>query len=176
MTARTLTMGCALALACIGQAFAQTPPVAAPDQFALLKSSDPRLAANKKLVFDMYRTIVNAGQTDQAEKFFTPEYIQHNPNVASGRDALVAYIKQTRPARPIPPTIGFPVIAIMAEGDMVTVATVSYLDDPENPGKKYVNTHFDMYRIQDGKIAEHWDHVPKSKSSLSFDPNVGTKP
>ena len=176
MAFRSLMISCALTLACVGQVCAQAPPVAVPDQLALLKSSDPKLAANKKLVFDMYRTIVNAGRGDLAEQFFTPEYIQHNPNVASGRDSLVAYIKQTRPARAIQPTIGFPVIAIMAEGDFVTVATVSYLDDPESPGKKYANTHFDMYRIRNGKIAEHWDHVPKSKSALSFDPNVGSKP
>lgn len=176
MALRNWMIACAFTLACAAQAIAQVPPTAAPDQLAFLKSSDPKLAANKKLVFDMYRTIVNAGRADLAEQFFTPEYIQHNPNVASGRDSLVAYIKKTRPVRPIPPTIGFPVIAIMAEGDFVTVATVSYMDDPENPGKKYANTHFDMYRIENGKIAEHWDSVPKDKSALSFDPNVGSKP
>ncbi len=162
------------ALAFATASFAQEPPVGVTDQLALLKSKDKKLAANKKLVFDMYRTIINAGRVDQAEKFFTKEYIQHNPNVASGRDELVAYIKKTRPARDIPPVIGFPLIALMAEGDMVTVATVSWQDDPEKPGQKYANTHFDMFRIENGKIAEHWDHVEKSKAALSFDPNVHT--
>jgi predicted SnoaL-like aldol condensation-catalyzing enzyme len=162
----------ALGLAVSGAAFAQVPPVAAPDQAALLKASDPKLAANKKLVFDMYRSIIQAGRTDLAPQFFTEGYIQHNPNVATGRDALVAYIKKTRPVRPIDPTITFPVISIMAEGDLVMVAVVNYAPDPENPGRKYANTHFDLFRIENGKIAEHWDHVPKSKAALSFDPNV----
>jgi hypothetical protein len=70
---------CILLVAGLGAAQAQVPPVAAPDQLALLKSPDPKLAANKKLVFDMYRSIVNAGRTDLAEKFFTKGYIQHNP-------------------------------------------------------------------------------------------------
>jgi predicted SnoaL-like aldol condensation-catalyzing enzyme len=165
---------------CVGLAFsgaapAQVPPVAAPDQAALLKASDPKLAANKKLVFDMYRAIIQAGRTDLAPQYFTEGYIQHNPNVATGRDALVAYIRQTRPVRPMEPTITFPVISIMAEGDMVMVAVVNYAPDPENPGKKYASTHFDLYRIENGKIAEHWDHVPKSKAALSFDPNVEAK-
>jgi predicted SnoaL-like aldol condensation-catalyzing enzyme len=160
----------------LATAHAQVPPTPAPDQLSLLKSSDPKLAANKKLVFDMYRAIIQAGRTDMAPQFFTEDYIQHNPNVATGRDALVAYIKQTRPVRKLEPTITFPVIAIMAEGDLVTVATVSYAPDPENPGKKYANTHFDMFRIENGKIAEHWDHIPKDKANLSFDPNVGAKP
>jgi predicted SnoaL-like aldol condensation-catalyzing enzyme len=157
-------------------AHAQVPPTPAPDQMALLKSTDAKLAANKKLVFDMYRAIIQAGRTDLAPQYFTEEYIQHNPNVSTGRNALVAYIKQTRPVRPMEPKITFPVIAIMAEGDLVTVATVSYAPDPESPGKKYANTHFDMYRIENGKIAEHWDHIPKDKANLSFDPNVSSKP
>lgn len=166
----------ALIITGLGTAFAQTPPVAAPDQLALLKSSDPKLAANKKLVFDMYRAIVNAGRYDLAEKYFTKGYIQHNPNVASGRDALVEYIRKTRPVRPIPDLIGFPVISIMAEGDLVLVASVEYVDDPEKPGTKYSTTHFDMYRIENGLIAEHWDNLQKSKAALTTDPNVTNKP
>lgn len=167
--------GFALAMAWIGLVNAQVPPVAAPDQMELLKSSDPKLAANKQLVYDMYRAIIQAGRTDLAPQYFTPGYIQHNPNVKTGRDALVAYIKRTRPVRPIAPTVTFPLISIMAEGDMVTIAVVSFAADPENPGKKYANTHFDMFRIENGKIAEHWDHIPKDKAASSVDPNVTSK-
>jgi predicted SnoaL-like aldol condensation-catalyzing enzyme len=67
------------------------------------------------------------------------------------------------------------VIAIMAEGDLVTIAVVSWADDPEKPGQRYANTHFDMYRIQNGKIAEHWDHVAKSQAAQHFNPNVEAK-
>jgi predicted SnoaL-like aldol condensation-catalyzing enzyme len=160
----------------LATAHAQVPPTAAPDQAALLKSSDPKLAANKKLVFDMWRAIIQGGHVEMAPQFFTEGYIQHNPNVATGRDALVAYIKKTRPVRPIEDKITFPVISILAEGDLVMLATVSYSPDPENPGKKYAGTHFDLFRIENGKIAEHWDSVPKSKAALSFDPNVHNKP
>ena len=176
MTRGKILACCILVVAGLGAAWAQTPPVPAPDQLALLRSPDPKLAANKKLVFDMYRSIVNAGRTDLAEKFFTKGYIQHNPNVASGRDALVEYIKKTRPVRPIPETIGFPVISIMAEGDMVLVASVEYVDDPEKPGTKYTTTHFDLYRIENGLIAEHWDNLQKSKAALTTDPNVTNRP
>jgi predicted SnoaL-like aldol condensation-catalyzing enzyme len=164
VTLKNVMACCALMGALLAPAHAQVPPVAAPDQLALLKSADPKLAANKKLVFDMYRA------------FFTPGYIQHNPNVASGREQLVEYIRKTRPVRPIPATIGFPVITIVAEGDMVLVASVEYNDDPEKPGTKYATTHFDLYRIEKGLIAEHWDNVQKSKAALTTDPNVTNKP
>jgi predicted SnoaL-like aldol condensation-catalyzing enzyme len=170
---RTLFIVVALASAA---AHAQVPPTAAPDQAALLKSGDPKLAANKKLVFDMWRAIIQAGHTEMAPQFFTQSYIQHNPNVATGRDAMVAYMKATRPVRPIDATITFPVIAIMAEGDLVMVATVSYLPDPENPGKKWAGTHFDLFRIENGKIAEHWDSVAKDPNALHFNPNTDSKP
>lgn len=173
MSFRTLIAVLAVASAV---AYAQVPPTAAPDQAALLNSNDAQLAANKKLVFDMWRAIIQGGHTEMAPQFFTESYIQHNPNVASGRDALVAYMKQTRPVRPIAPNITFPVVAIMAEGDLVMVATVSYQDDPDNPGKKYAGTHFDLFRIENGKIAEHWDSVPKSKAALHYDPNTQNKP
>jgi len=155
---------------------AQIPPTAAPDQAALLKSTDAQLVANKKLVFDMYRAIIQGCHMELAAQYFTASYIQHNPNVASGRDALIAYMKSTRPVRPIEPNITFPVVSILAEGDMVMVATVTYSPDPAAPEKKYAGTHFDLYRIEHGKIAEHWDSVPKSAAALHFNPNVSDRP
>ncbi len=165
-----------ISLACVGVAYAQVPPTAAPDQAALLKSADPQLAANKKLVFDMWRAIIQGAHTELAPKYFTKDYIQHNPNVATGRDAMVAYMKATRPVRPIDPTITFPVIAIMAEGDLVMVATVSHAPDPQAPDQKVAGTHFDLFRIENGKIAEHWDSVAKDPNALHFDPNSQNKP
>src|SRR5690606_20999197 len=63
------------------------PVTAHPDQLALLASDDPQLAANKKLVFDMWRTLLIAGQVEQAERFLTEDYIQHNVMVPTGRAA-----------------------------------------------------------------------------------------
>ena len=86
---------------------------------------------------------------------------------------MVQYMKSTRPVRPIAPTITFPVIAIMAEGDKVLIATVTYSPDPTAPGTKYAGTHFDLFRIENGKIAEHWDSVAKrDPAALHFNPNT----
>jgi len=38
---------------------------------------------------------------------------------------------------------------------------VRELPDPKDASKKYTTTGFDMFRIEDGKIAEHWDAAPK---------------
>jgi predicted SnoaL-like aldol condensation-catalyzing enzyme len=162
----------AIALGFAGSALSQVPPKAAPDQAALLKSDNPKEAANKKLVFDMWRAIIQGGHTEMVEQFFVKDYIQHNPNVATGRDAMVDYMKKTRPVLPIEPKITFDVISIMAEGDLVMVATVSRTDDPTKPGTKYLGTHFDLFRIENGKIAEHWDSVAKDPNAFSYNPNT----
>jgi predicted SnoaL-like aldol condensation-catalyzing enzyme len=141
-------------------------------QQALLRSDSSQLEANKKLVYDMYREIVQGGHADLAEKYFTKEYIQHNPNVASGRDSLVAYLRGSRPARPVQPTITLPFITIVAERDMVIVA--SERRETDKDGKPYTTTWFDMYRIENGKIAEHWDPALKTDAMKKFDPNVST--
>lgn len=166
----------AVALAYVGTGFAQVPPVGVSDQAALLQSSDPKLAANKKLVFDMWRAIIQGAHTELAEQYFKKDYIQHNPNVATGRDAMVQYMKSTRPVKPIEPSIHFPVVAIIAEGDKVLVASVAYAPDPLHPGQKYAGTHFDLFRIEDGKIAEHWDSVAKDPAALHFNPNTDSRP
>ena len=166
----------AAALLASGPAIAQVPPEGVHDQTALLQSADPKLAANKRIVFDMYRALIQGGHTELASKFFTETYIQHNPNIPSGRDALVQFMSQSRPVRPIQPNITFPLVAIVAEGDFVVVATVSYAPDPQDASRKYASTHFDMYRMENGKIAEHWDNLPKNPALLHSDPNQLNKP
>ncbi len=152
-----------LALGLIGlgltvAAHAQVAPVANPDQLSMLKSDNPILARNKRLVFDFWRIVFEGGHMDQAPKYMEPTYIQHNPNVKSGRAAFIAVIGKVRPPKPIASRIKVPVISIIAEGDFVTVSTVRKVRDRRNPHHIYYMTWFDMFRIDDkGLIAEHWD-------------------
>lgn len=159
----------ALAALLAGTAAGAQVVVAAADQQALLASPNPQLAANKRLVYDMYRAIVQGGHAEMVEQYFTPEYLQHNPNVASGRDALAAFLRGSRPARPIAPTITLPILNIVAERDIVMVMSQRPMKDAQ--GQSYVTTWFDTYRIVGGKIAEHWDPALKDPAMLKFDPN-----
>lgn len=143
------------------------------EQRALLRSEDPALAANKALVYNMYREVLQAGHWELAEKYFTPEYIQHNPNVASGRDSLANYVKNSRPVRPIEDKLGLPMVNIIAERNYVTI--IFERPRVDEAGKPYVTTWFDTFRIENGRIAEHWDPALKTAEMLSFDPN-STRP
>jgi predicted SnoaL-like aldol condensation-catalyzing enzyme len=139
---------------------AQRPPAASSDQLAMLASRDPALARNKRLVFDFWRIVFEGGHMDRAPQFMTASYIQHNPNVKSGRAAFIATIGKVRKPKPIAPLIKVPVVAITAERDIVTVATVRKVRDSRRPEHIYYMTWFDMFRIENGKIAEHWDSSP----------------
>jgi len=135
------------------------PLVVAPDQRALLSSEDPKLARNKQLVFDFWRIVYEGGHMERAAEFMTPEYVQHNPNVESGRDAFVNTIGKARPPRPVEETSRFPIIDIIAERDIVMVMWARKVRDREKPDEIYEMTWFDVFRLdqQSGKIAEHWD-------------------
>ncbi|MBT0670827.1 nuclear transport factor 2 family protein [Novosphingobium profundi] len=147
----------------------QTPPVVASDHAQLLASADPVLAANKRLCYDMYRVVLQGGHAGRAHEFIAPGYIQHNPNVVSGRAALEAFIRGSRPERAIRPTIELPLVAMLAERDMVSMAFVRTETDAQ--GQIYHTSWFDLFRIENGLIAEHWDPATKSAAMLKTDPN-----
>lgn len=151
-----------------------TPPVPIPveDQAKLLESPDPQLAANKKLCYDMYRTLLQAGQWKRAKEFIADDYIQHNPNVVNGREALEKFIQGSRPEKPVEPVLHLPLVSIVAERDRVVLAFVRPRKDAD--GNTYYSSWFDMFRIENGKIAEHWDPAEKSPEALKFNPNTNS--
>lgn len=127
----------------------------------LLASSDSNLAANKRLVYDFWREVLEAGQLGLAEKYIAEGYIQHNPNVPTGRAGFVEFFKKFSQPKAIEPRVKAPLVAILAEGEFVVLSFVSEQADPKDPSKKYTTTWFDMFRIEGGKIAEHWDPATK---------------
>ena len=142
-------------------AFAQVGVGAAPDQEKLLASADPKLAANKRLVYDFWREVFEGAHMELADKYMADSYIQHNPNVPTGRAAFVEFFQRVRKPAPIEPRIKAPLVAIVAEGDFVVLSFAREHADPKDATKKYTTTWFDMFRIENGKIAEHWDPAQK---------------
>jgi predicted SnoaL-like aldol condensation-catalyzing enzyme len=159
--------GLALLGLCSFHALAQGPlPVVVPeDQQAMLESADPKLEANKKMVYEFWRLVFNTHDMTLAPQYMREDYIQHNPNVNTGRAPFVAYFGSL-PKVPVANNIP-DLVHIMAEGDYVTTAFVRPEKDAN--GETYYSSWFDLYRIENGKIAEHWD--PMLKSDPKIDPN-----
>src|SRR5205823_524589 len=104
---------------------------------------------NKQVVLHIVRDLLEANHWDQAEKYLTKEYIQHNPNVASGRDPLLKFFGGRAPS-PIPDKKSWKakVVSVTAEQDRVVVAFVREERDPRDPARTYTTTWFDMWRIR----------------------------
>jgi predicted SnoaL-like aldol condensation-catalyzing enzyme len=163
----TITVTAASPLAAQESLIMSAPPAVSQDHAALLASPDPRLAANKRLVYDMYRIVLQGGHHDRAHEFIAEGYIQHNPNAAQGLAGIVDYVRETRPVREIKDKLELPLITLLAEGDYVMTSFVRPEKDAN--GETYYTTWFDLFRIGNGKIAEHWD--PMLKSDPKVDPN-----
>jgi len=139
-----------------GGAFAQEPVVGVKDPDALFHSSDPKLDANKQVVYHIFKDILEGNNIEAIDKYMTARYLQHNPNIPSGHDGLKKMLSMVKP-KPVSEKLAAHVVSVVAEGDFVIVGAVQPLPDPRSPGKTYTTTHFDMWRIKDGKADEHWD-------------------
>ena len=139
-------------------ALAQAPVTVNTNQRALLASDNPQLAANKKLVYDFRREVFNGGNASKIPQFIAKDFIQHNPTMPSGIQAFMAFMSdRASGGNTTPPTIP-DLVSIVAENDMVILAFRREMDDPRNPGQTYTTTWFDMFRIENNMIAEHWDY------------------
>jgi predicted SnoaL-like aldol condensation-catalyzing enzyme len=152
----------ALATLAVANGHAQVAVVAQGDQEQMLASPDAHLAANKRLVYDFWREVFEGGHMELADKYMAEGYIQHNPNVPSGRAAFVSFFSKNIAPQPIEPRVKAPLVAIVAEGNLVILVFVrELLADPHDPSQKYTTTWFDMFRVEGGKIVEHWDPAIK---------------
>jgi len=154
---RLLALPAAMILAMA--ALAQLPVEPHPRQLELLESSDPTLAANKRLVFDFWRVVMEAHDVDRAPEFLAATYDEHDPNLPNGRDALLRRLGRLA-KKPVAPTI--PDLALLtAEGDLVVLGFRREIPDLANEGQTYTTLGFEVFRVADGKIAAHWSSAVK---------------
>jgi predicted SnoaL-like aldol condensation-catalyzing enzyme len=138
---------------------AQEPVVGVKDPESLFKDANPKLNKNKQAALHIMRELLQCNQWDRAGEWLTKAYHQHNPNAASGLDGVVTYFTKVMNRKPAANCgkLTSEIVAVMADGDYVTVLTPRKFDDPRTPGKQYYTSWFDTWRFVDGKADEHWD-------------------
>jgi predicted SnoaL-like aldol condensation-catalyzing enzyme len=103
---------------------------------------------NKALVLNAFDTLFNQRDYAAAERFWSPDYIQHSAHIEPGREGLFNLIKS------LPATLKYEAGAIVAEGDFVIVyGRFSGFGAPVN----WIAA--DVVRMQDGSLVEHWDVI-----------------
>jgi predicted SnoaL-like aldol condensation-catalyzing enzyme len=118
---------------------------------------------NKALVLKAFDTLFNQRDYAAAERFWSPDYIQHSAHIEPGREGLFNLIKS------LPATLKYEAGAIVADGDFVIVhGRFSGFGAPVN----WIAA--DVVRMQDGSLVEHWDVIQdevtkqESKSGLQM--------
>lgn len=105
--------------------------------------------ANRRLVLEVYERVLKPLDSSRVDDFFVPEYLQHNPLAESGAAGLKKFLDW---ARATSPDATHDVKRIFVDGDHV-VAHVHVVINPGDLGNAVV----DIFRIENGRIAEHWD-------------------
>jgi predicted SnoaL-like aldol condensation-catalyzing enzyme len=125
---------------------------------------------NKELVLKAFDALFNKRDYGAAERYWSPNYIQHGAHIEPGREGLFKLI------RSMPPTLKYESREIVAEKDLVMVhGRFSGFGAPAN----WIAT--DIVRIKDGVLAEHWDVIEdeatreQSRSGLPMFGDVFTK-
>jgi predicted SnoaL-like aldol condensation-catalyzing enzyme len=103
---------------------------------------------NKALVLEAFDTLFNKRDYVAAERYWSPNYIQHSAHIAPGRDGLFNLIKS------IPPTLKYEPGTIVAEKDFVIVHGRF-----SGFGQSVNWIAADILRIKDGILVEHWDVI-----------------
>jgi predicted SnoaL-like aldol condensation-catalyzing enzyme len=118
------------------------------------------LEDNKNKIRELMRLLIDPATARQAERLMTPSYIQHNPNIASGREAIIQFTQTEAAQRARENMVPAGEPFLMAEGDYVVMMLPRRVPHPHKPGETYMSYWFDMWRLENGLIAEHWDGAP----------------
>jgi predicted SnoaL-like aldol condensation-catalyzing enzyme len=119
-----------------------------------VQADDALTARNKEIVRNFYNTVLIGRDVDAAPKFLRPDYIQHNPQVPTGLKGFMDTFRD-RFAQPLPGDYKRELLNVVSESDMVVVYVRQTWTGKD--GQHHQALGFDMFRVQDGMIAEHWD-------------------
>ncbi|MGD2168453.1 MAG: ester cyclase, partial [Gammaproteobacteria bacterium] len=145
---RSLTLTVLLML--VSPAFAQSNAMTAQER------------ANLQMVLDWWRECIEARHLDLTSKYQSEDYIQHNINVPTGRAGFVEFFSRLGPpVNPIPARLSSDPVVQFAKGDFVLLVWEREAPDPADESRTYKYNAYDLMRIENGKVQEHWDYALK---------------
>lgn len=105
--------------------------------------------SNKETVIAFYDAAINDKDFAAASAYLGDKYIQHNPLAADGPEGLQAFLEFAKEN-----LSGFKVEfkRVLADGDFVVVHAHA-TNGPDDRGSAVM----DIFRLEDGKVVEHWD-------------------
>lgn len=111
----------------------------------LAAQADDDASANKELVVQAVTELFIEGDATAVDRYWTEDYLQHNPNFPSGREVIKGLFGN------MPPEFKYEMGMVIAEDDLVALHG-RYTGFGPTP-----MIAVDIFRVEDGKIVEHWD-------------------
>jgi predicted SnoaL-like aldol condensation-catalyzing enzyme len=151
-----------------------------PGHLPTKKQMAPMTRAEEKnlaFVLDWWREVVEARHTELGANYASEDFIQHNPNIPTGLAALMTFFKSLGPAiEPIPAQLQNPPVVAGTTGNFVWLVFEHKFKNPKDHSQSVYENSFDLFRIQNGKIQEHWDGARKNPGSPPFIPSTAPPP
>lgn len=105
--------------------------------------------SNKELVLKFYDEVFNRWDVSHLDEYMKEDYIQHNPTAPTGRAGFLQFAEKFLAMKP-----HMEIKHILEDDELVCVFFKCTMG-----ANGMENKVFDLYRIEDGKLAEHWDSV-----------------
>jgi len=109
---------------------------------------------NKAIIRAFYTTVLIGRNVDAAPRFVRQDYIQHNPQVPTGLKGFMDTFRE-RFAQKLPSDYKRELLNVVGDKDIVVTYVLQTWTGRD--GQHHQALGFDMFRVQDGMIAEHWD-------------------
>jgi predicted SnoaL-like aldol condensation-catalyzing enzyme len=107
---------------------------------------------HKELVLSFYKEIIGKRDTARTDELIAEDYIQHNPQLKTGRAGVLEALEYLKKMPAPPANAPSPIRRVIADGEFVAL----HLAVDIGGTRKYV---VDIFRIEAGKLAEHWDAI-----------------
>lgn len=104
--------------------------------------------SNKEIVLEFYEEVFNNHDLSNIDRYMKDSYIQHNPNAEDGKSGFLRFAEKFLAMKP-----HMEIVRIGEDGDMVYVFFKCTM------GNGMINKVCDIYRMEDGMLAEHWDII-----------------
>ena len=129
----------------------------------------PQEQKNIDFTIAFYRDLTQSHHWDLKDVFFWKNEFDHNPNDPPHPDGLIPLLTSRAPNPEPFHTNVDPVPALLiAKGDFVLLMYDQPVKDPNDTTKTYEYHRFEMVRLRDGKIEEHWDIADRRLNSQNW--------
>jgi predicted SnoaL-like aldol condensation-catalyzing enzyme len=111
--------------------------------------------ANRMLVKEFVDVVFKQGLTDRLPEYIGDTYIQHNPGAENGLAGLQAFFASVTDQGLAVGFVDSPLV--VADGNFVLVGSEGFFGPPD---VKPLAVFYDLFRVEAGKLVEHWDIIP----------------